>query len=513
MHDRIFGLNNPNADVMVVPVQEGGSDEDGYFGSIGDATMQHVYSLNGAGLVMWNELYHAGSGAMFRSIPSSSWHDNDPFNLRGKDLDLWIKEYVRVHYDGDIPEKDLVALTEAIQEEQLRREASEDVYDEDDNTLVPYDEWEKFPQMWNAWEVPRTPRDIMIYVGNSRDTFYDTRPDGHPDMPLIESYLQRLNRDWDVLTAEEADQYCDYLCEELVKVAMIGKAKMYTIKYLTLLIKKIQANEGSPEEHAEWALGEIDRCWSIEYMNSAAKKMKTDGLYQLMIHKQVGWLKDAKAGQSVYANVKSLGQTLYEDHKDDMRGHHWAFYRRMKLHFAPNVMVRGVNVNHGILADLERLVGDRNTATTMWQNRPFDSVQNVFNNGYITRKTFSDSPEMELILKRIDSFATKVKETKNLQNFQPIVRAMIDGQKVGTLNMGKHGLIKLDQKEWTMVWAYYRMSRQDLQDSFNREEREARKKNEQAIGPLKKGEVILKDSFEMSAADELDAMQAEEIYG
>lgn len=508
MSDRLFQLNNPNADIMVVPQQEGGSEEDGYFGSIGDATMQHVYSLDGYGRQMWEELYVAPSGAMFRAVPSSSWHDNDPFNLKGQDLDLWLAEYCRTHYgDKEIPEKDLVALREAIEEEQTRRDESEDVYDQDDVTRIPYAEWEKFPQMWDQWEMPRTPRDMMIYMGNTRDQFFDARPEGHPDMPVIMEYIGRLNCDWDRFESdEEAAQYCDYLVDELATVAAVGGAKPYTTKYLTMLVLKIKSNEGDPEEHAEWALGEIDRCWAIEYKNAVAKKMTKDHVYHLMLHKQREWNKALKAGVSgLFAQVKALGQALFEDFKDDMRGHHWALYRRMKRKFAPNVIIRGVNVNHGRLCELEELCnGDHNLATKIWFNRPYDSVAHVFNQGYVTRKTFADNPDMEALLERLEGFAELAKKEQNVQAFQPIVKALIQGQKVGSLKVGNRGIIQLSHKEWSLVWAYYRMLREDAQSCIQKEQREAREREVQLMKEV---------PMTMSVADELDMLQAEEMYG
>lgn len=469
MTDTLLKLNNPNADIMVIPIQEGGSDDDQYFGSIGDATMNHVYSLSDGGKQMWSDLYVAGSGAMFRPVTNTSWHDSDPFNLKGKDLDLWVAEYVRKHYDGDIPEKDLITLSEAIAEEQERRELSEDVYDADDATTVPYDDWEKFPQMWNAWETPSTPRDIMIYMGNTRDSFYDSRPDGHVDEAVINQYLQRLNRDWDVLDSEEADQYCDYLTQELSDLALIGAVKDYTAKYLILLVDKIKTDDGDANDAVEWALSNIDRCWSIEYTNQVAEDMREDKIFQLMLHKQSEWKRQVDQGVSVYANVKALGQALYQHHMDDMKNHHWAFYKRLKMKHSPNITVRGVNINHGTLGSLEKLTGSRETATKIWFARPFDSVAHVFEQRLISKKVFAENEGMEKMLERIDGFAKKVETSKNLQNFQPIVKAMIDGQKTGSLNMGSGLLIKPTGSEWSLIWAYYRMTKQSLEDIFAKE--------------------------------------------
>jgi hypothetical protein len=450
MTDHLFDLNNPNASIFLVPTEQGGSEDDIGYGSIGDATAKHVSSLTNADRQLWESLYVAGSGAIFRTLPNTSWHDPDPFNLKGKDLEYFIEDYVNDHYpSGTVPEKDMVALLEALEAEKERRTISEDVYDQD-VTLIPYDEWEAHPGLMSHVDIPSTPRDIMLFMGNCSQAFYDYFPEGHVDADLINAFLMRLNQPSEKLTTKYLKHISKWLKSEKCN-------KDYVRKYLLLTLKHIN-EDADPEDTIIWALTKIDQSWSTEHKNAVAKSLKNDKIYNYMQFKYQEWRRLAKANNQVFSQVKLLGAILYRDFKNEMQNYHWAFYNRMKHEFAPRAILSGIDINQCNLQTLKKITGSEQKAVNMFHARPFASIYEAYNQGFITSKTFATSPEMELLLNRIDQFADKAKKQKDMSVFAPLVKALIAGQANGILVLNGQKL-QLSPDQWQGVWNYYRLVR------------------------------------------------------
>ena len=243
---------NPNADALVVPQEEGGTEDDNYFGSIGDATMRHVQSLSLAERQLWEELIHMGSGAIFRPTPSLDYVDRDPFKLRGQDLDDVLKDYA----DKVSPES-LGAIKEAFEIEAQRRETSEDALDRE---VIPYHEWEDNPGMWKEVDIPATPRDKMLYQGNTTQSFYDHFPEGHQNQDFINRVIRCLDRDW---CGDDDDAgYAAWLVREVIEPS---NAKTYVKRFLEQLVNKLATGECNPTDTVDEYLQKIDDEWGYRY--------------------------------------------------------------------------------------------------------------------------------------------------------------------------------------------------------------------------------------------------------
>jgi hypothetical protein len=120
-----------------------------------------------------------------------------------------MSDYIEDHYNGPVNPGDLIALREALEEEQERRSKSDDVLDH--GTLLPFADWESHPGQSQNIEMPASPRDRYLYVGSTNQMFYDVFPEGHRDEAVINKYLRNLNKDWMELTPK----YLTYQAEQL----------------------------------------------------------------------------------------------------------------------------------------------------------------------------------------------------------------------------------------------------------------------------------------------------------
>lgn len=487
MREKLFGHNNPNHDILVVPREQGGTEDDTYFGSIGDATLKHIQSLSSGEEMLWRELITVGSGALFRFVPSFNAHDNDPFNLRGEE-DL---EEARERLIQKFPE---TVIDEAIEVEMARRDENGDVMDVAE--LIPFDEWERFPQMWQHIDIPSTPRDVPLYMGNTRQAFYDVFPEGHPDAGMINQCLAMLNRDWEkeainylvaadeetsLLNIEEQmDNYAKFVGEWVIK----QKSREYTREALLSLIYAVRNSDENPDELVTQALVSIDTGWAAEFKEHAARKSlgnytkaeKENILYQdgkvgeskmqaalehasmlhLMLRKEEEWKASAKEGYAVYNSIKAFGQLLFQNYRSQMTGYLWARYRRNKTKYCPAVIMRGIDINRCGLGGLERAfrIG-KDEASKIWVDRPFESIDEIYNKGYISGKSFADDEKTEKIIDFIDKHAKISEEKLNLPHFDQVRGILIREQK-------KKDRAGLSSDQWSRTWRYYTIRKENI---------------------------------------------------
>lgn len=452
--DRLLGLNNPNARALVVPQEEGTDETDTYFGSIGDATMKHIHSLSHADRQLWQELIHTKSGNVFRATPSLSSYDRDPMNLRGKDLDEYFEEMKR-QAGGKLDDNAVAAIREAFDAEAERREQSEDAYDRAE--LIPYDQWHKYPGMEKHLDIPSTPRDLLVYMGNVNQMFYDEFPEGHPDEKLIRQVLMMVNRPY----PHEIDEgYAGFVQDKI----LASHAKPYTIRYLVQMVNSM-IDAIDPDEVVAEALLNIDRCWAIEYKNACGEKCKKDHVLHLLLHKEREWATKAKDGYAVYNEVKNFGQMLYQNFRDRMTSYHWARYRRMRDRHSPRVMVRGYDINRCCISEIQEALNlGRKAAENIWFNRPFTSLSQLYNKGYIDRGAFGSGDAADRILAFIEKQAEISLREGGPQRFSQVGHQIVRGQ--------KERKVDLDHHAWRMIWTYYRIMRDDLVRQCNERKEE-----------------------------------------
>lgn len=462
MVDKLLQLNNPNADALIVPEEQGGDTSDRYFGSIGDATMKHVSSLSNGQRQLWEDLYTSKSGVIFRTMPSTTSHDPDPFNLHGKDLEKYIeqvKKQVKDQTGLELTEEDLVAYREALEVESERRgEDSDDVMDQD---TVPYDQWEQFPQMWQRMDIPSAPKDIYIYMGNCNQMFYDEFPTGHPDEANLQRFLTMVNRDWETGYTWSYGKF-------VKKTLNTWKwSKQYVLNILCQASDKlVEDNDGANEIVAE-ALSRIDDGWRVDYFNQAAKSALRDPMTKLFLRKEKEWKELSRQSYNVYSSVKAFGQMLFKGFKDQMRSSHWARYRRIKRKYCPKVILGDLDINR---CTLNQLMNDLHLpsekAANLFTHRPFETVDEAFNRGYLGKEAFADDAMTDKIVCFIEKHAAIATKRLDGARLDEVRRVLIKWQ--------RNKEVELSSEQWSSIWKYYRILKADL----GRRLKDAREKGE-----------------------------------
>lgn len=480
-----MGLNNPNDSIFVVPQEYGLDPDDRYFGSIGDATMKHISSMSGADRMCWEDLYMAPSGAIFRREPTTSSYDPDPLKIRGCDLDdhrdeikaQFIYAAQEEHRDAQerdpsIPPLDLEAIREraekyiksieeAYEEEDQRRESSEDALDED---RVPYHEWEKYPQLWQSIDIPSAPKDRFVYLGECRQQFYDHFPNGHPDAPLLQRAINMLNRDWEVGIT---DGYAEF-CREVFP-RWPWKIK-YALDCAVQASKYLQDDICDPEDTIINMLTAIDNDWRIRYVNAVAAKAMQDPVINLLLHKEKEWQAMFDAGQSVHKHIVAFGKLLFENFRSQLNGYHWSRYRRAKVKFAPRVLFKEKDINRCGVADLRNILRiSTEDARKIWFERPFESVEELYNKGYISENSFCSDETSEKVIYFIEKHAKQALDEESKARMAEVRKYLIQwqGQKK----------VQMSSDQWHMVWRYYKLLRKELDRRINvsrQQEREGR---------------------------------------
>lgn len=483
MTERLFDdvrKTNPNTTIMVVEQQEGGTEDDNYFGSIGDATAQHIQSLDSSGLQMWRELILMRSGEMYRMVPSWDENDRDPNNLRGRDLDQYV-----ARFKGKVSESEMACIFEAVEQEKERRELEEQDNEESEDALdqecVSYDDWEKQPTKFEKEDIPSTPRDRAVYMGDTRQAFYDEFPVGHPDAHTIEQFLNMMNRPWE----KGLDfGYAEWVEKELDATPM----RPYVREYLKRLVYAIatdndKANDWTTqkkeryfsEKKDDWttrnvavhhdgyvkkALLAIDRCWAVELKNEAAKKAMQNPMTRLILKKEKEWSGLHKEGFSIHGVIKQFGQLLFTDFRDKMNGYLWARYRRARDNYAPRVILKGVDINRCSIQTLgEVLRIGKEDARNVWFARPFSSLEHAYSTGYVKPLSFADDEKTDKVVLFVEKHAKIACENKDVRRINDVCKALI------TMQREKRGNLTSDQ--WSAIWRYYNILKAQVLEAVN----------------------------------------------
>lgn len=447
MADKLFRFQNRNEEAFVVPQEQGATEDDNYFGSIGDATMKHILGLSHADRQLWEDLICMRDGSIFYKVPSYDTNDRDPMSLAGRDLNKHITEVER-KVGNKLDESGRNAITEIFEEEEKRREESEDCYDKAD--CIPYHLMEQFPGMEKHIDIPTTPKDRFIYMGNTREPFLDHFPEGHPDSNVITRYIRMLDR-----TDKDSDYY-DWVCEQLE----CEECTPYVRKYLTDLVLKIQQEEEDPTTCVEVALDAIDTCWKTEFKNNFARMASKDGLLQLLIYQEEKWEQESEDGFNVYSSIKQFGSMLFKNHQKEMTYSNWARYRKIRDKYAPKVIARGFDINRCGIRELEQALNtDRSGAQKVWFSRPFESLAQACNKNVIQSKSFADCRKSEEIISLIEKVADHAENKLDLSFLVNIGKRLISAQTNKT--------IELQAQSWKLIWTYYRIRRDDVTRRLN----------------------------------------------
>jgi hypothetical protein len=464
MQNLLEDKNNLNHDTFIIPAQEGGSEDDRYLASIGDAVQQHVYSLDSSKRQLWDSLLHMdNTGAIFRIEDSPFHRDLDPFNLeKEEDLEKAFQLKIMTAFKGkDVDPEFVQVLKDEFEKEVERRQKSEDIADI--GVPIPYHDWEKFPQMHKHWDIQPTPKPLFIYMGSSRPWFYDEMPEYHPDKSKIEKVLQVFNRDWDEITEEFVDWVNDNIINEMFFKDPMVPPHLYG---MALALEK---GHIPPEQAVSEALKAIDTSYQETYKTNSLKIRDEDPIHQILNMNTEVWREQAKQGLKPFNSVKKLGYTLYKDHLDKTSTSHWTRYKGLKKEFAPVISFKSIDLNRASVCELKQTLNVTDSeARNIWFARPFYNLGTLINKGYLSPSRVTKNPQTEKTLNLIENkLALAIQEE--------------DGQiltKLGKVLRGIEvkGLTKISKDEWQTIWFYYRAAKGEIFNVLNEIER--RKKND-----------------------------------
>lgn len=442
MREKLFDINNPNADIFVIETEEGTDEEDNMCSMIGDAVQNHMQSLSSAERQVYEHYLFMGNAKIFELLPNWEPNDPDPFKLDNEDLENYFEIY-----KNKLSEKDKSVLQEAIDEEKIRREKSEDMYDNKQDCMISFQDWQENPLAAKHIDLPSTPKDRSRYCGDTTTPFYDYLPLEHPDSQKILNFLFRINRDIDDITPKFIKNIKNWLNEEAGIKSLIVK------KALTQALDKINAEE-DPTQTIIAALKTIDFSWSKYYCNTSLEYLLKDPVYQLLLTKHNEWEQKVADGGNVYPSVKQLGGLLFKKFRKNMRPFHWKLYNRLKKKFAPRIMVRGKDINRCTLREFTTLFNiDKRKAMDVINLRPYDSLEN-----FRKKSTLTDA---QFVISSAEKIMNLIKEKAIL---------CINGRTTRPLTQYCKELIKAQQKnslqlsaiEWSSVWSYYRLTKEDV---------------------------------------------------
>lgn len=471
MDNLLENKDNSNHDIFIIPAQQGGTEDDRYLASIGDAVQEHVYSLGPAERQIWDSLLHMdNTGAIFRMEDSPFNGDLDPFNLeKEEDLEKAFQRLVMRAFKGkEIDVEYIQLLRDEFEKEVERRAESEDMMDV--GIPIPYHDWVKFPQMHRHWDVGSTPKPLFIYMGESRSHLYDKMPEHHPDKSKIERFLQVFNRDWDDIDENFTNWAQDLLLNEEYQDP---EAKIHLCNMATELELGHAWNDASvsvsPEEAISKALELIDANYQQAYWAYCLRTREEDPIHQILSMNAEVWEEQQQQGQRPYSSIKKLGYTLYKDHLDKTSSAHWMRYRGFKKKFAPTMLFKGIDLNRASVYELKQTLNVSDSeARTIWFGRPFDNIGTLLTKGYLSPSRVTKNPQTEKTLNLIESKLTLAIKEEDSQVLTNLGKALKGIEVKNKTDMSKD--------EWETVWFYYRVAKGELFNTLNEIER--RKKND-----------------------------------
>ena len=124
-------------------------------------------------------------------------------------------------------------------------------------------------------------------------------------------------------------------------------------------------------------------------------------------------------------------------------------------------MLKGYDINKCSLSELRKVFNEphdcyNGVACKVWFERPFNNINELIQEGYISSKTFSEDQTSEKILIGLEKFADKSKAQKDMAPLNAYRIALIKAQKEQ-----KHKV-----KNWSAIWSYYNMLKNEVKMSL-----------------------------------------------
>lgn len=506
MSSKPFSFNNPNRDIFIVEGEEGPDNEDVMNSMIGDAVQHHVAELTPFQRQCWENFILLGGKNIFVMEPSFASKELDLFNLKTKDLATALND-LKTQYSNNLkpeafkyiksgvklgkPENFIlndklrIAIEEAIQVEQEERDKGDDVYDNNQG-LIPYEDWEQNPQLLKYFDVPSTPPSQARFAGNTENQFYDffswqesSKNNGHPDAVVIANFLRLVNQDQDELELQLLEQsngrkvlsvkayFTRWVDKQVVKNRTTRPTLLKLVDYI------VSDSTQNLQDKLEAGLTWLDNEWAKEWRKKALENQKEqDPLYSLLLTKEAEWETIQKSGTCPFSAVKAIGSLLFTRYRKLMKSHHWSYYRRLKSKFAPRIMVSGetkeeqldktikiirkpLDLNRCSITELKIYLNlDDIKVRKLWLSRPFENLNQILSKELLDREFLTKDNKTLIYTNMIHSRASEALAKKDIRFFFSVSRPLIDAHRKNVEGFSR--------EEWSMIWENYRVAKTDL---------------------------------------------------
>lgn len=470
----IFDRTNPNANIFVVKGEKGAGgilDDDNRHSMIGDAVRKHESSLTSINRLLLHEMISFADG-----------------NLVMKEPNMY--QVIHDHRDMD---KDSAAEYLAAKGVFMDIDPN-DMLEAGIMTGISIEDYEKNIE---PREVPSTPRDKFRYCGNSRQSFYDSFPEDHPEADKMNMLLMMLKNNSErffneyihakktngTIEQEYHETWHDYFSQLIENWHENGTlSTTVACAFLDIIRFMVHecANESMIQDKITSKLTDVDEshgatvrfetdCRSLMGWEEGDVKHTANEAIVLLSKKEVEWDKHYKGNAStaslrqIYFDVCKTGAEMYdtEFNVDDSEitrrrkmGTAWFKYRSLKREYAPRLALNGVDINKCFhVSTLCNIAGFTNKQASAIVSRliekEFKNIDEVFKVIGVQQKDFitSDRKEAKVIIDIIDSEFNKSVKYKNMNRFLKIAPDLIKRQKEGEFTK--------ELTVWKEVWKHY----------------------------------------------------------
>jgi hypothetical protein len=344
-------VQNPNHDIFVIPTQDGADQEDQWNGSIGDATMEHIYRMRHKMLEM-ESFVHMPNGNIFRIEQNVAPPDTDGSRNFNSQMIKVMTAPTGSQGGRNVTLEDKENVLQFLKDELAdRQKANQEKEDALDQVLVPFSEWEANPQLTSSIDIPSTPVPLYIYAGNSNQMFYDWMPEDHPDLNKLNTFLSMANSiDWDAFNEKTINYFKGWLFNQKWN-------HPFAADRLFKLCNEIFISDTiAPSLLAEEALKDIETDWSAIVRFQVIDKFKTqDPIVQEISEFRDKLLTNKKTGKLSWAEIGKFGQQLYKKYNNTLNTAHWNLYKQLKKEFCPEIHIGNVDINTADMNSLRKV--------------------------------------------------------------------------------------------------------------------------------------------------------------
>jgi hypothetical protein len=468
-------IHNPNYDIFVVPTQEGADKDDQWNGSIGDATMEHIYRMQHK-MMELEHFVHMPNGNIFRIEQNVAPPDEDGArNLRNQIMKVMAAPIGQ--QNGRIvtlEDKERVIEFLKTEVEEAKR-AREDKIDALDQILFPFEEWESMPQQTTSIDIPSTPTPLYVFAGNSTQMFYDFIPEDHPDLRKLNSFLSMANAiDWDDFNENTVEYFRTWIFNQEWN-------HYFAAERLMQLCNEIASeNSETPSDLTEKALSDIENDWvAILRPEVIGKFFNQNAIIQELKELEVRLQTNQKDGKLSWAEIGKFGQLLYKKYGNSMTSVHWRYYKNLKQKYAPEVRIGKIDINRANLNQLRALFTQRfqseiddllfnetdetkaqtrmavikknieDKAQWMFFNRPFMTLEDLATTGIINIDDIGYTKNTVVLVSLIKKAYRESLNFKSIAPLSRIAQQIVNHQRMQS-NM-------CTEQEWFSVWQVYRI--------------------------------------------------------